>query len=130
MAAPVGVVLVSHSPALAAGLAELLAELGSGTVRVALAAGTADGRLGTSDEKVARALDEADGGGGAAVLADLGSAVMTVKLVLAERPGGRAVLADAPFVEGAVAAVVTASTGAALDEVVRAAEEARGFRKL
>ncbi|MEV6210338.1 dihydroxyacetone kinase phosphoryl donor subunit DhaM [Kitasatospora sp. NPDC051914] len=129
MAAPVGVVLVSHSPALAAGLAELLAELGSGTVRVALAAGTADGRLGTSDEKVARALDEADGGGGAAVLADLGSAVMTVKLVLAER-AGRAVLADAPFVEGAVAAVVTASTGAALDEVVRAAEEARGFRKL
>ncbi|GAA1112702.1 dihydroxyacetone kinase phosphoryl donor subunit DhaM [Kitasatospora arboriphila] len=128
MTAPVGVVLVSHSPALAAGLAELLAELGAGEVRVAGAAGSADGGLGTSDEKIARAIDEADGGGGVAVLADLGSAVLTARLVLAERPG--AVLVDAPFVEGAVAAAVTASTGAPLDEVVAAAEEARGHRKL
>ncbi|MEW1907873.1 dihydroxyacetone kinase phosphoryl donor subunit DhaM [Kitasatospora sp. NPDC085895] len=128
MTAPVGVVLVSHSPALAAGLAELLAELGAGEVRVAVAAGSADGGLGTSDEKIARAIDEADGGGGVAVLADLGSAVLTARLVLAERPG--AVLVDAPFVEGAVAAAVTASTGAPLDEVVTAAEEARGHRKL
>ncbi|MEU2627008.1 dihydroxyacetone kinase phosphoryl donor subunit DhaM [Kitasatospora sp. NPDC007106] len=128
MTAPVGVVLVSHSPALAAGLAELLAELGAGEVRVAAAAGSADGGLGTSDEKIARAIDEADGGGGVAVLADLGSAVLTARLVLAERPG--AVLVDAPFVEGAVAAAVTASTGAPLDEVVAAAEEARGHRKL
>ncbi|MEV7180015.1 dihydroxyacetone kinase phosphoryl donor subunit DhaM [Kitasatospora sp. NPDC093679] len=128
MTAPVGVVLVSHSPALAAGLAELLAELGAGEVRVAVAAGSADGGLGTSDEKIARAVDEADGGGGVAVLADLGSAVLTARLVLAERPS--AVLVDAPFVEGAVAAAVTASTGAPLDEVVAAAEEARGHRKL
>ncbi|MCU7822499.1 PTS-dependent dihydroxyacetone kinase phosphotransferase subunit DhaM [Kitasatospora sp. DSM 101779] len=128
MTASVGVVLVSHSPALAAGLAELLAELGAGEVRVAVAAGSADGGLGTSDAKVAGALDEADGGGGVAVLADLGSAVLTARLVLAERPG--AVLVDAPFVEGAVAAAVTASTGAPLDEVVAAAEEARGHHKL
>ncbi|WP_030266164.1 PTS-dependent dihydroxyacetone kinase phosphotransferase subunit DhaM [Streptomyces sp. NRRL B-24484] len=128
MTAPVGIVLVSHSPALAAGLAELLAELGAGAVRVALAAGSADGGLGTSDEKIARALAEADGGGGVAVLADLGSAVLTARLVLADRPG--AVLVDAPFVEGAVAATVTASAGAPLDEVVAAAEEARGHRKL
>ncbi|MEV8099581.1 hypothetical protein [Kitasatospora sp. NPDC085879] len=127
MTAPVGVVLVSHSPALAAGLAELLNELGAGLVRVALAAGSADGGLGTSDEKVARALDEADTGAGAVVLADLGSAVLTARLVLTDRPG--AVLADAPFVEGAVAAAVTASTGARLDEVLRAAEGARGHRK-
>ncbi|PBC77401.1 dihydroxyacetone kinase DhaKLM complex PTS-EIIA-like component DhaM [Streptomyces sp. TLI_235] len=127
MTAPVGVVLVSHSPALAAGLAELLNELGAGLVRVALAAGSADGGLGTSDEKVARALHEADTGAGAVVLADLGSAVLTARLVLTDRPG--AVLADAPFVEGAVAAAVTASTGAPLDEVLRAAEGARGHRK-
>jgi len=40
------------------------------------------------------------------------------------------VLADAPLVEGAIAAGVTASTGAALTEVVGAAEEARNVPKL
>jgi dihydroxyacetone kinase DhaKLM complex PTS-EIIA-like component DhaM len=40
------------------------------------------------------------------------------------------VVVDAPFVEGAVAAVVTASAGGDLDAVRAAAEEARLFRKL
>ncbi|WP_405011280.1 dihydroxyacetone kinase phosphoryl donor subunit DhaM [Kitasatospora sp. NBC_01539] len=127
-AAPVGVVLVSHSPALAAGLRDLLAELGAGRVPVAIAAGTADGRLGTSADLVARAVEAADTGAGVVVVPDLGSAVLTARLALADRPG--AVLVDAPFVEGAVAATVTASAGAGLDEVVRAAEEARHLRKL
>jgi PTS hybrid protein len=39
-------------------------------------------------------------------------------------------LIDAPIVEGAVAAAVMASAGSALDDVVQAAEEARGVRKL
>jgi phosphoenolpyruvate---glycerone phosphotransferase subunit DhaM len=39
-------------------------------------------------------------------------------------------LVDAPFVEGAVAAAVVASSGAPLDDVARAAEEARDARKL
>jgi dihydroxyacetone kinase DhaKLM complex PTS-EIIA-like component DhaM len=129
MTALVGIVLVSHSPAMAAGLRDLLAELGGGAVRVALAAGTADGGLGTSDALVRAALAEADGGAGAVVLPDLGSAVLTVRAVLAEQPQPGRVLVDAPFVEGAVAAAVTASAGAALEEVVRAAEGARDFRK-
>ncbi|MFD9126117.1 dihydroxyacetone kinase phosphoryl donor subunit DhaM [Kitasatospora sp. NPDC059571] len=129
MAALVGIVLVSHSPAMAAGLGDLLGELGGGAVAVARAAGTADGGLGTSDDLVRRALAEADGGAGVVVLADLGSAVLTVRAVLDEGRSPGAVLADAPFVEGAVAAAVTASTGAERNEVVRAAEAARDFRK-
>jgi phosphoenolpyruvate---glycerone phosphotransferase subunit DhaM len=39
------------------------------------------------------------------------------------------VLVDAPFVEGAVSAAVTAGTGATLAEVVAAAEEARTIGK-
>ncbi|MFE2107932.1 dihydroxyacetone kinase phosphoryl donor subunit DhaM [Kitasatospora sp. NPDC059463] len=130
MSGHVGIVLVSHSAALAGGLKDLLAELASPKVRVVVAAGTEEGGLGTSYELIARAVVAADGGAGVAVLPDLGSSVLTAVTVLEDEPRPGVVLVDAPFVEGAVAAAVTASTGAALAEVVAAAEEARGFRKL
>ncbi|MFJ4669392.1 dihydroxyacetone kinase phosphoryl donor subunit DhaM [Kitasatospora purpeofusca] len=130
MSGHVGIVLVSHSATLAAGLRELLGELASAEVRVVVAAGTEDGGLGSSYELIARAVAAADSGAGAVVLPDLGSSVLTALTVLEDQPRPGAVLVDAPFVEGAVAAAVTASTGAALAEVVAAAEEARGFRKL
>lgn len=126
----VGLVLVSHSRALAEGLRELVTQIGGGQVPVAVAAGGPDGGLGTSPERVEAALREADGGAGVVVLPDLGSSVLTVRALLLEesRPGVR--LVDAPFVEGAVAAAVTAATGADLEAVVAAAEEARDVRKL
>ncbi|MEU9132553.1 hypothetical protein AB0D08_31340 [Kitasatospora sp. NPDC048540] len=125
----VAVVLVSHSAALAGGLRELLAELGGGRVTVLVAAGTADGGLGTGYELIAEAVRVADGGAGVVLVPDLGSSVLTARAVLADLPGGGAVLVDAPFVEGAVAAVVTASTGAGLAEVAAAAEQAWHHRK-
>ncbi|MFJ9697502.1 dihydroxyacetone kinase phosphoryl donor subunit DhaM [Kitasatospora sp. NPDC101183] len=130
MSEHVGIVLVSHSATLAAGLRELLGELASDGVRVVAAAGTEDGGLGTSYELIAGAIAEADTGAGVVVLPDLGSSVLTAVTVLEDEPRLGVRLVDAPFVEGAVAAAVTASTGAALAEVVAAAEEARSFRKL
>lgn len=130
MSERVGIVLVSHSATLAAGLRELLGELASDGVRVVTAAGTEDGGLGTSYELIAGAIAEADAGAGVVVLPDLGSSVLTAVTVLEDEPRPGVRLVDAPFVEGAVAAAVTASAGAALDEVVAAAEEARSFRKL
>jgi PTS hybrid protein len=129
MAARVGMVLVSHSERLAAGLAELLAQLAP-DVRVEVAGGTAAGDLGTSDEKVRSAVVRADSGYGVIVLADLGSAVLTVLDVLTESPRTDVVLADAPLVEGAVGAAVLAGAGADLAEVVAAAREAREVPKL
>ncbi|MFF2460381.1 PTS-dependent dihydroxyacetone kinase phosphotransferase subunit DhaM, partial [Streptomyces mirabilis] len=72
-----------------------------------------------------------DRGAGVAVLTDLGSAVLTVKALLAEGDElpDNSRLVDAPFVEGAVAAVVTASTGADLAAVEAAAAEAYTYRK-
>ena len=64
------------------------------------------------------------------LLCDLGSAILTVREVLDGNGNGHIRLVDAPFVEGAVAAAVIASSGAPLDEVARAAEEARDARKL
>ncbi len=128
MRAPVGLVLVSHSPHLARGVQELLAELAD-DVPVLLAAGTEDGSLGTSYGLTARAVRAADRGTGVLLLADLGSSVLTATLVLADLALPAAALADAPFVEGAVAAAVTAATGAPLPDVLAAAEGARDFRK-
>jgi dihydroxyacetone kinase DhaKLM complex PTS-EIIA-like component DhaM len=129
----VGIVLVSHSPAVAESVAALAKALAGGgpTAPVAAAGGTADGGFGTSSELVSAAAASVDRGAGVAVLMDLGSAVLTVKALLAEGdelpPGTR--LVDAPFVEGAVAAMVTASTGADLEAVEAAAREAYSYRK-
>ncbi|WP_030339697.1 PTS-dependent dihydroxyacetone kinase phosphotransferase subunit DhaM [Streptomyces sp. NRRL S-1022] len=130
----VGIVLVSHSAEVAASVAALAKGLAGGalSVPVAPAGGTEDGGLGTSAELISAAAASVDRGAGVAVLTDLGSAVLTVKALLAEGdelPDG-ARLVDAPFLEGAVAAVVTAATGADLDAVEAAAVEAYGYRKV
>ena len=130
----VGIVLVSHSAQVAASVAELAQKLaGGGTdVPVAPAGGTEGGGLGTSAELIAAAASSVDRGAGVAVLTDLGSAVLTVKALLAEGDElpENTQLVDAPFLAGAVAAVVTASTGADLAAVAAAASEAYGYRKV
>jgi dihydroxyacetone kinase DhaKLM complex PTS-EIIA-like component DhaM len=129
----VGVVLVSHSAEVAESVARLATGLAAGGTRapVEWAGGGPGGGLGTSAELIGRAVARAGRGAGVAVLADLGSAVLTVRALLEDDalpPGTR--LVDAPFVEGAVAAVVTASAGADLDAVAAAAGEAYTVRKL
>ncbi|ARQ71796.1 PTS-dependent dihydroxyacetone kinase phosphotransferase subunit DhaM [Streptomyces marincola] len=131
--ARVGIVLVSHSKEVADAVAALAAGLAGGgeLAPVEAAGGTADGGLGTSAELIAGAARRADRGAGVAVLADLGSAVLTVQAMLAEGdelPRDTR-LVDAPFVEGAVAALVTASAGADLAAVAEAAGEAYTYRK-
>ncbi|MGA7204919.1 MAG: dihydroxyacetone kinase phosphoryl donor subunit DhaM [Specibacter sp.] len=118
----VGLVIVSHSAQLAAGVVEL-AEQMARDVTLVPAGGTDDGGIGTSLEKVMKALELADTGDGVVVLTDLGSAVMTAESAL-EFLGNpeNVVVADAPLVEGSIAAAVTAQGGAALAVVVKAAE--------
>ncbi|MFJ3923146.1 PTS-dependent dihydroxyacetone kinase phosphotransferase subunit DhaM [Streptomyces sp. NPDC090022] len=132
----VGVVLVSHSARVAESVAELARGLAAGgpaapVAAIAPAGGAPDGGLGTSAEAILAAARAVDRGAGVALLADLGSSVLTVKTLLAEDelpPHSR--LLDAPFVEGAVAAVVAASAGADLDAVATAAAEAYTYRKV
>ncbi|GAA0331431.1 dihydroxyacetone kinase phosphoryl donor subunit DhaM [Actinoallomurus spadix] len=135
----VGIVLISHSRSLAEGAAELAAQMGVGEVAVRPAGGDGEGGLGTSIDLVEQAVREADGGAGVVLIADLGSSVLTARTYLEEledaragRPGDpetNVVLADAPFVEGAVAAASASAGGADVAAVVRAANEAYGFRK-
>ena len=122
----VALVVVSHSEKIADGAAELAAQMAP-DVSIFAAGGTPDGRLGTSLERVMAALEQASGLDGVVILADLGSAVMTAESALefAGEPDG-VLLADAPVVEGLVAAAVAAQGGADVHAVKRAAEAVYG----
>lgn len=117
----VRLVVVSHSAKIADGAAELAAQMAP-DVAIIPAGGTDDGRIGTSLEKVMAALEQASGDG-VVVLTDLGSAVMTAESAaeFAADPGS-VLLADAPLIEGLVAAAVAAQAGADAEAVKEAAE--------
>ncbi|MBT2521101.1 dihydroxyacetone kinase phosphoryl donor subunit DhaM [Arthrobacter sp. ISL-28] len=125
----VRIVVVSHSDKIADGAVELAAQVAPDVMMVS-AGGTSDGRIGTSLEKVMAALEQTTGGDGVLVLTDLGSAVMTAESAL-EFAGEPAdvLLADAPIVEGLVAAAVAAQGGANLRAVRRAAEAIQGYSR-
>ena len=137
MTARVALVLVSHSADLARGAAELAGQMAPDVLIRGVGGGPAGG-LGTSLDAVQKALADvlmilADGApgmaadtapeGGVVVLGDLGSSVLTVEaaLELDDTLAERVVLARAPFVEGAVAAAVTAHGGADLATVLESA---------
>ena len=131
MSEKVGVVFVSHSADLAAGMAELAAQMAS-TVSIVPAGGTDDGGIGTSFLKVNEAVSAAQTGAGVVVVCDLGSALLTAETVLdmlSEDERASVAVVDVPFVEGGIAAAVEAESGAPLSRVVLAAESARSAWK-
>jgi PTS hybrid protein len=134
----VGVVLVSHSAALAEAAADLARAIGPGDAPVLGVGGTGDGGFGTSPGQLAEAIEAAEAGAGVLLVPDLGSSMLAARAVLDERgeaTGGGAGegpavrVVDAPFLEGAIAAVIAAGAGLGLAEVAAAAEETRGAAK-
>jgi phosphoenolpyruvate---glycerone phosphotransferase subunit DhaM len=127
----VGLVLVSHSQRVAEGTAELVRQM-AGEVEVSAVGGDSDGALGTDPERIQGAIEDLEADE-ILVFMDLGSAVLSAETVMETLSSGlreRVWLVDAPFVEGAFAAGVTASTGADAGECVEAAMEARTESKL
>ncbi|MGE5461058.1 MAG: phosphoenolpyruvate--protein phosphotransferase [Solirubrobacterales bacterium] len=124
----VGLVLVSHSWKLAEGAAELAREMGGPDVKLETAGGldAPDHPVGTDAVLVVQAIERAWSEDGVVVLMDLGSAVLSAEMALELLPDERrakVLLCEAPFIEGAVAAAVTAKLGATAEQV---AAEARG----
>lgn len=126
--APVGLVIVSHSAELASGVVDLARQMAP-DVQIIPAGGNDDGGIGTSfdliEQAVTRLLDE--DAAGAVVLYDLGSAQLTAEMVLEMLDPdqlSRCDLVDAPLVEGAIAAAVTAQGGSDLQAVAQAARDA------
>jgi PTS hybrid protein len=127
----VGFVLVSHSPQIAEGTAELVRQM-AGDVEITAVGGDADGGFGTDPDRIKAAIEDL-GADEVLVFMDLGSAVLSAETVLemlSSEKRQKVRLVDAPFVEGAFAAGVIASAGSEAEECVEAAMEARTESKL
>ena len=125
----VGVVIVTHSAALAHGVAETCRMMAK-DVRLAIAGGMEDGGFGTSYARIVAAIDAVYTEDGVVILMDAGSSILTVETILEEMPERRLRMADCPVVEGSVVAAIASVCGANLDEVVQRAEETRSACKI
>ena len=125
----VGIVVVSHSQRLAEGVVEL-AQMMAPDAPVAAAGGLDDGTTGTSFEKIIYAIRDVYTEEGAAILVDLGSAVLSAEMAVETLPECRLELLDCPLVEGAVLAAMESRAGASLETIVEKVQEARSMKKL
>jgi PTS hybrid protein len=124
--ANVGVVIVSHSPKIAEGAADMVRQMVGDSVPLAWTGGNADGGLGTDVAAIIAAIDRAWSEAGVVLLVDLGGAETNSEMAIDLLPSGRrdkVVVCEAPIVEGAVMAATEASGGSPLDAVRRTAEE-------
>jgi dihydroxyacetone kinase phosphotransfer subunit len=126
MSDKVGIVIVSHSPDVARGAGDMVRQMVGNEVPLGFCGGNPDGGLGTSVEKIMKAIDDAWSERGVAILVDLGGAEtnseMAIEMLPPERQG-KVVICNAPIVEGAVMAATEAWGGATLEDVRRTAEE-------
>nr|WP_236812765.1 dihydroxyacetone kinase [Alicyclobacillus tolerans] len=110
----------------------LLDQLTVGKVHLASASGLGD-ELGTDATKVMEILESCPRDSDIVILFDLGSALMSCEVAL-ELLGpdfaSRVTIADAPFVEGAIAAAVESSLGHSREVVVGSALSARHLVKM
>lgn len=124
--ANVGIVIVSHSPLVAQGAADMVRQMVGEEVPLAWCGGDPAGGLGTSVEAIVGAIEQAWSPSGVAVLVDLGGAETNSEMaieMIGEPRMDRIRICNAPIVEGAVMAATEASGGSSLEEVVATAEE-------
>ena len=126
MSGKVGIVIVSHSPDVARGAADMVRQMVGNEVPLGFCGGNPDGGLGTSVEKILAAIDQAWSEAGVAILVDLGGAETNSEMAVEMQPPerrGRIVVCNAPIVEGAVMAAAEAAGGGSLEAVRATAEE-------
>jgi len=126
MSENVSLVIVSHSPDVARGTADMVRQMVGDEVKVAHCGGNPEGGLGTDVQRILHAIEQAWSPRGVAILVDLGGAETNSEMaieMLPEDRRGRVVLCNAPIVEGAIMAATEASGGASLAEVRATAEE-------
>ncbi len=121
----VAIVIVSHSPEVARGTADMVREMVGEEVRVAFCGGNAAGGLGTDVAAIKAAIEQVYGPKGVALLVDLGGAETNSEMaieMLDPEMQQRIAICNAPIVEGAVMAATEAAGGGSL-EIVRATAE-------
>ena len=123
----VGIVIVSHSKNLALGLKELALQMVKGTVNIEIAAGIDDPEnpLGTDPIQIYHAIERVYSDDGVVIFMDLGSAILSAEMAiefLSESQQHHVKLSDAPLVEGVISAVIQASAGGTIEQVLREAK--------
>jgi phosphoenolpyruvate-protein phosphotransferase/dihydroxyacetone kinase phosphotransfer subunit len=130
----VGIVVVSHSAKLAAGVMELARGMAGPAVKIAAAGGLdmPESPLGTDAVFVLRAIEEVYSDDGVLVLVDMGSAILSAELAVDMLPperGAKVRLCSAPIVEGSVTAALQARLGQTLAEVAHEALRALDMKR-
>ena len=122
----VGIVIVSHSPDVAKGAADMVRQMVGINVPLAWCGGNPGGGLGTSVEAIVKALELAWSDAGVVIMVDMGGAETNSEMaieMMPEKRRAKIIVCNGPIVEGAVMAATESSSGATLDRVRRAAEE-------
>ena len=127
----VGVLIVSHSKKAAEGIYELAIQKARKEHRMVAVGGMEDGSIGTDALRIKEGIEQANGGEGVVLLADLGRCILSSKMAIDLLEEDIPVqIADAPILEGAISAAVQAAIGGNLKEVIEAAELAKQVSKL
>lgn len=124
----IGIVIVSQSQKLALGVQELAHQMAKGSVRLAVAAGIEDPEhpFGSNPIHIYQAIQSVWDDSGVVLLIDFGNSLKNAEMALeflSAEKRSKVSVCEAPLVEGTIAAVVAASTGADIEKVLL---EARG----
>lgn len=130
----VNLVIVSHSAKLAEGVGEILSQMAQGGCKIALAGGIEDAEnpIGTDAVKIMQAIESVFTPDGVILFVDLGSAILSAQTaidLLEPEMADKVVISYAPLVEGAFAAVVAASAGDSLEDILKEANEAASLKQ-
>ncbi|QQZ08822.1 dihydroxyacetone kinase phosphoryl donor subunit DhaM [Heyndrickxia vini] len=119
----VGIVLISHSSKIVEGIKDILAQVVN-NVPIGTAGGTDENEIGTSIEKIVKAIEQVHNEKGVILLYDLGSAMMNAELAN-ELTGYKniKIAENIPLVEGAYIAAVESSIGNDIDKIIRSIRE-------
>ncbi|AYW49780.1 MULTISPECIES: dihydroxyacetone kinase phosphoryl donor subunit DhaM [Tetragenococcus] len=120
--------LLSHSKEITDGLKKMIEQMQtSNDVSIYSLGGTVDNEIGSDPTKVVDAVNEAGQEDWFLVFADIGSAILNAEMaqdMLEEDQQERYYLVEAPLVEGAFAAAITASTTSDVQQVLSEAQNA------
>lgn len=122
--------LVSHSKKITDGIKEMIEQMAqSNSLEIYSLGGTSDGELGSDPTKIVDVINKNSLVEKFLVFADLGSAVLSAELafdMLEKQQQAKYILVDAPLVEGAFAAGITASVSDDIAHIVTEAKNAPG----
>lgn len=118
----VGIVLVSHSVQVVAGIKEIIREV-IPNIPLEIAGGSDDGGIGTSFDKISAAIDHVYSDHGVLVFYDLGSAKMNASLAIEMSGKENVEIVEAPLLEGSYVGAVESNMGNTVEEIIESLQK-------